>query len=464
MAELTEGVSGFLNDILLADDIVPGASPSYQLCKLIYLFHPLGAKIVDAPIKMAQSKPRKISIPDSPEDIVKEAFLTEWKRIKADELIYATMSNARMYGISSIFMGVKGQPLDSDINLFDIPQREIYFNVYDPLNNAGSLVLDQNPNAEDFQKPYQLTAAGRPLDMSRACIIFNERPIYLAFTSSAFGFVGRSVYQRPLFPLKSFIRTMVADDMVALKAGVIVAKMQPAGSIVDNIMRKASELKRSLLREAQTTNVISIGQNDEISAIDLTNVHDALERARDNIVVNIATACDMPSIILKNETLTQGFGEGSEDAKVVMSYIDGIRENMQPLYEFFDRIVQVKAWTPEFYASVQAKFPDEYGIVSYEVAFQQWRNSFHAEWPKLLEDPEDKKVKVEDVKYQAMLKAVELLIGQVDPENKARIVEWMADNMNENKAMFSNPLELDYQALAEFVPVVPETGEESGEE
>jgi len=37
------------------------------------------------------------------------------------------------------------------------------------------------------------------------------------YTQAAFGFVGRSVYQRPLYPLKSFVQTMITDDLGGAK-------------------------------------------------------------------------------------------------------------------------------------------------------------------------------------------------------------------------------------------------------
>ncbi|KGC14621.1 hypothetical protein DM48_362 [Burkholderia gladioli] len=61
MAEITisgSTLSSSLMDLLGADDIVPGSEPSYQLCKTIYVSHPLGGKIVDQPIKLAMSQKR----------------------------------------------------------------------------------------------------------------------------------------------------------------------------------------------------------------------------------------------------------------------------------------------------------------------------------------------------------------------------------------------------------------------
>ena len=55
-----------LQSILMSDDIQPGALPSYQLCKTIYLTHPMGAKMVETPVRLAMSQQREISIPNSP--------------------------------------------------------------------------------------------------------------------------------------------------------------------------------------------------------------------------------------------------------------------------------------------------------------------------------------------------------------------------------------------------------------
>ncbi|EIK1039691.1 hypothetical protein LJU75_005036, partial [Salmonella enterica] len=44
--------AGVLSKILEGGSIEPGAQAGYELCKLIYLFHPLGGKMVDRPIKL----------------------------------------------------------------------------------------------------------------------------------------------------------------------------------------------------------------------------------------------------------------------------------------------------------------------------------------------------------------------------------------------------------------------------
>lgn len=440
-------VGSALTTLLLADDIEPGDDPSYQLCKVLFLYHPLGAKMVEAPIKLAQSQKRKITIPNSPEERVRNAFIAEWRRIGADEVIANTKALSRVYGVASVACLEMGKEPKEALDFDKLAKAELAFNVYDPLNTAGSLVLNQNTTDIDFLKYTTITTGGKTFHRSRTCVMLNEKPVYLAYTSSAFGYVGRSVYQRPLFPLKSFVQTMITDDLVARKAGVLVAMMKTVGSVVSNLMAAIAGIKRNLLKEAETTNVISIDSEEKVESLNFQNLDGPLALVRKNILDNIATATPMPAKLLNQETFAEGFGEGTEDAKQIAKYIEGFREEMEPLYAYFDKIVQHRAWNDEFYATIQKDFPKEYGEKPYKQAFYEWVNAFHAEWPNLLEEPDSEKATVDDVKLKALIAAVEVMLPEMDPVNKATLLGWMQDNFNELKLLFPNPLELDLEAL-----------------
>lgn len=451
------GMGTQLQALLMSDDIgvEPGSDPSYQTCKTIYLYHPLGRKMAEKPVSIAQSQRRELSIPDAPaEAMVREAFEREWEALGADKHIFNVMRLSRIYGVASVAYGAEGWAPGEPIPPEKLAGLPIYFNVFDPLNTAGSLVLNQNPNAPDFQKQAGIAVSGSAYHRSRSCVMLNEEPIYIAYTVSAFGFVGRSVYQRALFPLKSFVQSMITDDMVTRKAGVLIAKMKPPGSIVDSIMQKAAAVKRALLKEAQTDNVLGITPDESIETLNMTNTDTAMTTARKNILENIASAADMPAQMLNSETFVAGFGEGTEDAKAVAQYVDGIREDMAPLYKFFDRIVQYRAWNPEFYKAVQGAH-EEYAGVPYAQAFYQWSNSFRAKWPSLLKEPESELVKVEKVKLEAIIDLLNAMAPGLDPENKATMYQWAADNFNEQEMLFKQPLVLDTEALASYVPPQP---------
>lgn len=459
-------LGGELTRVLLAKDIEPGADPSYELCKVLYLYHPLGKKMVDSPIVMAQSQKRKITVQEAPKELVK-AFEKEWKRLDATRHIRNARRLARIYGIASLGIGVKDDDTDQPLAFKDLWKKDIWFNEWDPLNTAGSLVLSQIPTEPDFNKPNHVAVNGKNYHLSRARVVMNEDPIYLAFTSGAFGFVGRSVYQRALYPLKSYIRSMIANDMVQTKLGVLITKTESPGSIVTEQMGLMQRAKLWLLKQAKTNQVISVGKEEDVATLDMQNVDGAGSYSRTNILKDIATSADMPAIMIENETLAAGFADGTEDAKIVARFIESVREEMEPEYAWFDNIVMYRAWTPRLYEQIQAKYPKEYGDRTFEDAFSEWRESFSAEWPSLLLEPESERVRVQDVQLQAIVAVLQTLLDRVDPQNMVRLIEWMRDNIAENKLLFAHEMDIDLDGLEDYFEEQQEAdrnAQESGEE
>ena len=439
-----------LQQILMAEDIQPGDSPSYQMCKTLMSYHPLGAKMTDTPIMMAQSQRRRIVVPDGPEDELKEAFDREWEAIGADRHIFNCGRLARCYGVASVALLGEGTPPNRDVNFKELYHSKIGFNVLDPLNTAGSLVLDQNPNSIDFQKVPGIAVGGVAYHRSRTVTIMNEEPLYIEYTSSAFGFVGRSVYQRALYMLKSYIQTLLTDDLISLKAGLLIAKQKGPGSVIDNVMAWVAGQKREMLQQGMVGGVLSIDVEEAIETLNLQNLDGAYSLGRKNIIDNIATAADMPALVLNQETMASGFADGTEDAKRVTQFVDRIRIWLQPLYAFFDQIVMYRAWNPDWYTTIQKKYPEQWGRVPYNAAFYRFKNSFKAEWPNLIEEPDSEKIKVQDVKLKAIIALVEVLAPLVtDPHNRAALIQWAAENFNEIEMMFTSPLVLDFEQLEE---------------
>ncbi|HBQ0285375.1 TPA: DUF1073 domain-containing protein [Klebsiella pneumoniae] len=449
--------------LLDSEDIQPGMSAGYQTCKTIYLFHPLGGKMVDRPIKMAMNESRTVHISQAYgiEQRLRDAFEREWKALGADKHIANAARISRIYGVSAIAMLVDNQEPSTAVDYRTLYKHNVTFNILDPLNTAGSIVLNQDPNAQDFQKVDGIRVAGKPYHKSRCVVQQNEDPIYLAYNSAAFGFTGRSVYQRALFPLKSFIQTMRTDDMVSVKGGLLVTKIQGPSSVVNNMMQKLSGIKRMMLKRGKTGEVLQIGANDSIESIDLSNLEKPLDSSRNHILENIAAAADMPAIILNSETFAQGFGEGTEDARSVAVYIDNIREWLEPLYDYFIRICQYRAWSIEFFNSLRADFPELKN--TYSLYFSSWINNFEYLWPSSLKEPESEKVKVDEIRFKAIVSMLEVLLPQVntDDENRALLIEWAQTNANANESLFPQRLDLDIDSLKANRPQQPQ-GEEPG--
>ncbi|MBZ6546903.1 DUF1073 domain-containing protein [Klebsiella variicola] len=449
--------------LLDSDDIQPGSTAGYQTCKTIYLFHPLGGKMVDRPIKMAMNESRTVHISQAYgiEQRLRDAFEREWKALGADNHIANAARISRIYGVSAIAMLVDNQEPSSAVDYRTLYKHNVTFNILDPLNTAGSIVLNQDPNAQDFQKVEGIRVAGKPYHKSRCVVQQNEDPIYLAYNSAAFGFTGRSVYQRALFPLKSFIQTMRTDDMVAVKGGLLVTKIKGPSSVVNNMMQKLSGIKRMMLKRGKTGEVLQIGDGDNIESIDLSNLEKPLDSARKHILENVAAAADMPAIILNSETFAQGFGEGTEDARAVAVYIDNIREWLDQLYAFFVRVCQYRAWSIEFFQSLRADFPELKN--TYSLYFASWINNFEYRWPPSLKEPDSEKVKVDETRFKAIVSMLEVLLPQVntDDENRALLIEWAQANANANENLFPQRLDLDVDSLKVNRPQPPQ-GEDPG--
>ena len=108
-----------LQQILMADEIEIGSSPSYELCKLIYLFHPVGLKMAESPIRMAQSQAREIKVTGAPER-VQEEFIKQWRRDGASKVIFQQGTISRIYGISSNAMLIEGRNAGDRIDFRDL--------------------------------------------------------------------------------------------------------------------------------------------------------------------------------------------------------------------------------------------------------------------------------------------------------------------------------------------------------
>ncbi|HGT2360359.1 TPA: phage portal protein [Yersinia enterocolitica] len=443
-----------LSLLLDGDDIQPGSSVGYQICKTIYLYHPLGGKMVDRPIKMAMNEPRTVHVSQTfaLEQRLRDAFEREWRSLGADKHIANAARIAKIYGTSAIAMLVDNHEPSLALDFRTLYKNNVSFNILDPLNTAGSIVLNQDPNAQDFQKVEGIRVAGKAYHKSRCVVIQHEDPIYLAYNPAAFGFTGRSVYQRALFPLKSFIQTMRTDDMVAVKGGLLVTKIQGPSSVVNNMMQKLSGIKRMMLKRGKTGEVLQIGDKDSIESIDLSNLEKPLDSARNHILANIAAAADMPAIILNSETFAKGFGEGTEDARAVAVYIDGQREWLDELYNYFIRICQYRAWSIEFFQTLRADMPEIKN--TYSLYFTKWINNFEYAWPSSLKEPESEKVKVDETRFKAIVSTLEILLPQLtsDPDNRATLIEWACENANANEHLFPQRLNLDYDSLLNNPP------------
>ena len=80
------------------------------------------------------------------------------------------------------------------------------------------------------------------------------------------------------------------------------------------------------------------------------------------------------------------------------------------------------------------------------------------------QEPESEKVKVDEIRFKAIISMAEVLLPQLkdDPTNRADLIEWMQQNANANERLFPQRLDLDYDSLEANPPkgeaAAPEPG------
>lgn len=454
--QIDSALGSALTKILESEEIQPGQDVSYETCKLLWQFHPLGGKLVEKPISMAMCKPRHYSVETDPDERVVRRFQEVWERMEMNEKIKNFFFICRCYGAAAIGVGTTTTSCKEPLPTFGLSEEEVYINVWDPLNAAGSMVTDQNPNSPYFQKANRtLKIASKNWHHSRTLKIFNGTPIYLEYQNSAFGFTGRSVFQRVLYSMKSYVGTMVANDLVSQKAGVLVAKVQQNGSVMNGIMAVAAGKKREFVKEARNNGVLNISTGEDIESLNLQNIDKALNTSRDNIISDIASGSDVPAILIKEEAFSKGWSEGSEDSKAISQYIDGVRQLIEPVMDYFEKLVQYIAWSEDFYTSLKNDYPD---IINenYTTTFYRWRREFTAKWQELVEESPDTRREADSKVIQQAVAVYAALSPTLDPENRASLADWVAGVANGTQTYGDLPLIIDVEALAKYIPPAPQ--------
>lgn len=453
---------------ILLGEAGPGHQPSYQTCKDIFALHPLGHKMAQKPVDMALARPRTIGVGgvEGEEKLITE-FQRVWTKIQADFYLKSLKTQARVYGIAALAMGDRNHPesVSNELDWERLHETQPYFSVFDPLNTAGSLILDQNPNSPDFQKPVSFRIGGQVYHRSRSLIVMNETPLFIEWSDSAFGFSGRSVYQRALYPLGTFVQSMITDRWVSLKVGLLVQNAKAPGSAQNNRVANFFGFKRQQIKAGITGQVLQIGIDEKLESLNLQNLEGPAALVRGNALKDCAMAASMPAKLLEQEELVEGLAEGTEDAKQIAEYVGSMRTEMTAEFGFFDRVAQHLAWTPAFFEIMKREYPEAYGKVSYKAAFFRWCDKFTAIWPNLLAEPESKQIEVEKVRFESAVAVVEVAAPLIKtPENRAALLDWIADEVNSREKLFKAKLFLDIEEEAAYEPPAPEMTPREGEE
>lgn len=432
-SELGYGDSNYSDDELLGvyRDL------TYQECKSIYRYWPLGKRIASQLPNFAMSAPREIIVKDAPVDVI-EQFNKTADSVNLDKQIRKCSIYARIYGLAAMYIACENVNADKNLTQKDVISNRIAFNILDPLN-ISSVNVDQDASSMFYQKVKHITINGNiNVGSRRATVVFNDIPLYLKFNPSTFSFSGASVYQNMTGLIKSWNRAIISLERMSTKAGSIIVKGKDR-SHTSGVSMGAISKNLSLIRDMQNDGIANIGEG-EVEFFQLTGMQDI-----DTLVNSLNTALmmalsDTPSAILLDKNLSNGFNDGSEDMKAIIMAVDNFRKLvLSPLYDFADPFVMYKAWDDEFVERIKEEYPSDYRGMSNVEIVQSWVEGFSFEWGNLYPEPEKDKIETNSAKLDLLAKAKELGANLKDVQEELNSLD-----------IFGNDMELSEQNIEDF--------------
>ena len=401
---------------------------SYQECKEIYRFWPLGKRIASALPNFALSAPREIIFKNSPPEVVDE-FLKLEKELNIDRIIRQCCIYSRIYGVSALFAVSRNVKPEEALTARLVWDNGVYFNVLDPLNIAGYYV-NQDATSWSYQRVENIRIRGSAIcARNRATLIFNDLPLYIQFTPSTFSFSGPSVYQNMTGLIKSWNRCVIALERLSTKAASIIVKSNSM-SHASGINYAAIQRNLELIRNMENDGIAGLDDKGEIEFFQLSGVEEI-----DKITQQINTALmmalsDTPSAILLDKNLSNGLNDGTEDMKAIIMAVDNFRRLvLSPLYDFVDPYVMYSAFNPEFIEKMRKLYKSDYGKLGDLELLNLWRQDFQFEWGNLYPEPEEKVVQTQQAKIDLLLKVKELGANQKDIETELNAMDVFKSDM-----------------------------------
>lgn len=383
--------SGDAGDVSYTQDPLLGAyrDLTYEECRDIYRYWPLGKRVASALPNFAMSAQRRFVVKEAPEEI--NAKLSEVaNELGIDEIVKKCAVYARIYGLSSIYVAQEKDCKEA-LSYKDIQNKGFTFNVLDPLSMGGSIQIDNDSLSPTFGQPINIHIRGKAVNPNRVCVVYNDIPLFYKFNPSSFAFSGPSIYQNMTLLIRAWNRGIIALQRLATKAAAMVKTTKETASVTGFNIR-AVQQNLEMIRSIENDGIASIRSGDTLEFFALTGVQEV-----DTIIQQINTGLmmalsDTPSGILLDKNLSVGLNDGSEDMKAILMAVDNFRFHiLKPLYNFVDKYLCYKAFTPEFVKDMIEEYPDLYRGKKLNEVLTEWMQNYSFEWGELYPQNENEK-------------------------------------------------------------------------
>ena len=424
------GDSDYTNDELLGayKDL------SYEECRAIYRFWPLGRRVINALPNFAMSPGRSFKVNHMlPEAI--EALQKAELDLNIERVAFETIAYSRIYGLSFVYVATELEPNQAVTYDYIQSNKAFKFNILDPLAKGGGIVMDTNPLSPTFNRPVSLNIRGYDIHTQRLYTCYNDIPLYYKFNPSSFSFSGPSVFQNMTLLIRSWNRAIISLQRMATKASAMILQSK------DNIINTGINIKQlektlEFLRSIENDGIANIKVGEDIKFFNLTGVSEIdtiLNKIQSSILIALS---DTPSNILLDKELSSGLNDGDNDMKSIIIAVDNFRKNtLAPLYKFLDKFLCYKAFSIELLFDIKEKYPQFYSDYTIIEIFNDLLNSYSYEFNELYPKTDNEKADLEGRKLDNLLKIRDLgseISGLEEALNSLNIFDNIDFTLNEN--------------------------------
>ena len=395
---------------------------SYEECRDIYRFWPLGKRVASALPNFAMSAGRKFIIKDAPPEVIDKLEKTA-QDMGIEQIVNNTCIYARIYGLAFIYLANKNTP-DKPFLYKDILEPH-NFNILDPLAMGGSVRIDIDPTSPNFNKPVDYRIKGNLVHSKRIFYCTNDIPLYYKWNPSSYSWSGPSIYQNMTLLIRSWNRSIIAIQRMATKAASIIVKRKDI-SYDSGISLKALKYNLEMIRNMENDGIAGIRVGEEIEFFQLTGI------AEIDVIINklhsalMMALNDTPSGILLDKNLAQSMSDGDNDMKAIIIAVDKFRKDtLTPIYNFLDKFMLYKAFDSGFIKNIIKQYPDLYEGMGVNMIRETWMGNYSFEYNNIypLSDNEmadtqskhlDNMTKIKDLGGD--LASIEEFINNIYPE------------------------------------------------
>lgn len=298
-------------------------SLSYKDCQNLYSYIPLAKRIINLPIKIAINN---MNIKWGSEDEYKdEEGLKDIDINYIKTLCTDYISKVRLYGYS-VLLPLVGPEDNASKPLMksEIYDKEIRYNILDPLN--VTVTIDNNPTSYNFKRITSMRVINGPLIHSNRALALNNRlnNLYLQYNNASFNYVGLSELQS-CYCLMNVIATAITSMERQLMHSSLMVVEEEKGST--NVNTQSMTAQADLLSQVKQDSVVLLRNGLKLNQFQLSNF-DTITNSIDSINKLISMTTDIPSVLFTDESLGNGFSEGSSDGQIVEMYLTDIRNSL----------------------------------------------------------------------------------------------------------------------------------------